>query len=178
MKKKILEGIKIMVPKIFSDERGNFSENFNQTRFNKEVDNNFFFVQDNMSFSKKGVFRGLHYQINKPQGKLVQVISGEVFDVILDLRKNSDSFGDWMGITLSEENRKQVWIPPGFAHGFLVLSDTAEFFYKVTNYWNQVDERCIRWSDKKIGLELPIEPKTISRSDQEGSLFKEADYFL
>ena len=178
MKKEILEDIKIMVPKTFSDERGNFSENFNQIRFNEEVDNNFFFVQDNKSCSKKGVFRGLHYQINKPQGKLVQVLSGEVFDVILDLRKNSDSFGDWMGITLSAENRKQVWIPPGFAHGFLVLSESAEFFYKVTDYWSQEDERCIRWSDKKVGLEFPAEPETVSEADQQGCLFEEADYFL
>lgn len=178
MKKEILEDIKIMVPKTFSDERGNFIENFNQIRFNKEVDKNFFFVQDNKSYSKKGVFRGLHYQINKPQGKLVQVLSGEVFDVILDLRKNSGSFGDWMGITLSAENRKQVWIPPGFAHGFLVLSKSAEFFYKVTDYWSQEDERCIRWSDKKVGLEFPAEPETVSEADQQGCLFEEADYFL
>ena len=120
----------------------------------------------------------MHYQINKPQGKLVQVLSGEVFDVILDLRKNSGSFGDWMGITLSAENRKQVWIPPGFAHGFLVLSESAEFFYKVTDYWSQEDERCIRWSDKKVGLEFPAEPETVSEADQQGCLFEDADYFL
>ena len=178
MKKEILEDIKIMVPKTFFDERGNFSENFNQIRFNNEADNSFFFVQDNRSCSKKGVFRGLHYQINKPQGKLVQVLSGEVFDVILDLRKNSGCFGDWMGITLSAENRKQVWIPPGFAHGFLVLSESAEFFYKVTDYWSQEDERCIRWSDKKVGLEFPTEPETVSEADQQGCFFEEADYFL
>lgn len=178
MKKEILEDIKIMVPKTFSDERGNFSENFNQIRFNNEADNSFFFVQDNRSCSKKGVFRGLHYQINKPQGKLVQVLSGEVFDVILDLRKNSGCFGDWMGITLSAENRKQVWIPPGFAHGFLVLSESAEFFYKVTDYWSQEDERCIRWNDKKLGLEFPAEPETVSEADQRGCLFEDADYFL
>ena len=108
----------------------------------------------------------------------MQVLSGEVYDVILDLRKSSESFGDWMGIALSSENRKQVWIPPGFAHGFLVLSDEAEFFYKVTDYWNQEDERCIKWSDKTIDIDFPEEPKIISIADQEGRLFKDADYFL
>ena len=107
----------------------------------------------------------------------MQVLSGEVFDVILDLREHSESFGDWMGIYLSSENGKQVWIPPGFAHGFLVLSDTAEFFYKVTDYWDKKDERCIKWDDEKISIELPEKPETISVSDQEGSFFKDADYF-
>ena len=178
MKRELLKDIEITVPEIFSDERGNFSENFNQKKFNGALKNNYSFVQDNKSFSKKGVFRGLHYQLNQPQGKLVQVLSGEVYDVILDLRKSSESFGDWMGIILSSKNRKQVWIPPGFAHGFLVLSDEAEFFYKVTDYWNQEDERCIKWSDKTIDIDFPEEPKNISIADQEGGLFKDADYFL
>lgn len=177
MKREILKDIEIIIPEIYSDERGNFSENFNQRRFNELVKRNYSFVQDNKSLSKKGVFRGLHYQLNHPQGKLVQVLSGEVFDVVLDLRESSESFGDWMGVYLSSENGKQLWIPPGFAHGFLVLSDTAEFFYKVTDYWNQKDERCIKWDDEEISIELPEKPKTISVSDQEGSFFKDADYF-
>ena len=129
MKRESLKDIEIIIPEIYSDERGNFSENFNQRRFNELVKRNYSFVQDNKSLSKKGVFRGLHYQLNHPQGKLVQVLSGKVFDVILDLRESHESFGDWMGVYLSSENRKQLWIPPGFAHGFLVLSDTAAVSY-------------------------------------------------
>lgn len=178
MKKDFLKDIKIIIPKIFSDERGSFSEYFNQKRFEEETQSKSFFVQDNMSFSKKGVFRGLHYQLNKPQGKLVQVLSGEVYDVILDIRKSSKSFGDWMGISLSAENKKQLWIPPGFAHGFLVVSEFAEFYYKVTDYWDNKDEKCIKWNDKEIGIEFPEEPKIVSKTDQEGCLFKEAEYFL
>ena len=178
MKRDLLDDVKIIVPEIFSDERGSFSENFNQKKFQKIVNKNYSFVQDNKSFSKKGVFRGLHYQLNQPQGKLVQVLSGEVYDVLLDLRKSSESFGDWMGIILSDKNSKQLWVPPGFAHGFLVLSEIAEFFYKVTNYWSKSDERCIRWDDKKIGIDLPEKPINISKSDTEGMDFIDAEYFL
>ena len=178
MKRDLLEDIKIIVPEIFSDERGSFSENFNQKKFKEIINNDYSFVQDNKSFSKKGVFRGLHYQLNRPQGKLVQVLSGEVYDVVVDLRKSSESFGDWMGIILSNDNNKQLWIPPGFAHGFLVLSEIAEFFYKVTDYWSKSDERCIKWDDKKIGIKLPEVPRSISKSDQKGISFVDADYFL
>ena len=178
MKRDLLEDVKIIVPEIFSDERGSFSENFNQAKFQEITNNDYSFVQDNKSFSKKGVFRGLHYQLNHPQGKLVQVLSGEVYDVIVDLRKSSESFGDWMGIILSNDNNKQLWIPPGFAHGFLVLSEIAEFFYKVTDYWSKSDERCIKWDDKKIGIKLPEVPRSISKSDQKGISFVDADYFL
>ena len=178
MKRDLLEDVKIIVPEIFSDERGSFSENFNQAKFQEITNNDYSFVQDNKSFSKKGVFRGLHYQLNRPQGKLVQVLSGEVYDVVVDLRKSSESFGDWMGTILSNDNNKQLWIPPGFAHGFLVLSEIAEFFYKVTDYWNKSDERCIKWDDEKIGIKLPEAPISISKSDQKGTSFADADYFL
>ena len=178
MKKIFIEGGKIINPEIYYDERGYFSENFNLSDFSKLVGNEFNFVQDNKSFSKKGVFRGLHYQINKPQGKLVQVLSGEVFDVLVDLRKGSNFFGDWMGIHLSSENKKQIWVPPGFAHGFLVLSDFAELFYKVTDYWSKKDERCIRWDDENINIELPEKPKLVSKADLEGHSFLDAEYFL
>ena len=178
MKRDLLEDVKIIIPEIFSDERGNFSENFNQKKFQEITNNDYSFVQDNKSFSKKGVFRGLHYQLNQPQGKLVQVLSGEVYDVVVDLRKTSESFGDWMGTILSNDNKKQLWIPPGFAHGFLVLSEMAEFFYKVTDYWSKTDERCIKWDDEKIGIKLPEAPISISKSDQKGTSFADADYFL
>ena len=178
MKRDLLEDVKIIIPEIFSDERGNFSENFNQKKFQEITNNDYSFVQDNKSFSKKGVFRGLHYQLNQPQGKLVQVLSGEVYDVVVDLRKTSESFGDWMGTILSNDNKKQLWIPPGFAHGFLVLSEMAEFFYKVTDYWSKNDERCIKWDDEKIGIKLPEAPISISKSDQKGTSFADADYFL
>ena len=178
MKRDLLEDVKIIIPEIFSDERGNFSENFNQKKFQEITNNDYSFVQDNKSSSKKGVFRGLHYQLNQPQGKLVQVLSGEVYDVVVDLRKTSESFGDWMGTILSNDNKKQLWIPPGFAHGFLVLSEMAEFFYKVTDYWSKNDERCIKWDDEKIGIKLPEAPISISKSDQKGTSFVDADYFL
>ena len=178
MKRDLLEDVKIIIPEIFSDERGNFSENFNQKKFQEITNNDYSFVQDNKSFSKKGVFRGLHYQLNQPQGKLVQVLSGEVYDVVVDLRESSESFGDWMGIILSEQNNKQLWVPPGFAHGFLVMSEIAEFFYKVTDYWSKDDERCIKRDDEKIRIEFPDMPKSISESDQKGTSFADADYFL
>ena len=149
-----------------------------EKKFQEITNNDYSFVQDNKSFSKKGVFRGLHYQLNQPQGKLVQVLSGEVYDVVVDLRKTSESFGDWMGTILSNDNNKQLWIPPGFAHGFLVLSEMAEFFYKVTDYWSKSDERCIKWDDEKIGIKLPEAPISISKSDQKGTSFVDADYFL
>ena len=177
MRKESLSEVSILNPKVFSDERGSFSENFNLHRFRESIGDDYSFVQDNKSVSKKGVFRGLHYQLNNPQGKLVQVFSGEVFDVIVDLRKSSNTFGDWMGITLSKENGKQLWVPPGLAHGFLVLSDEAEFFYKVTDYWNKDDERCLKWNDQDLNIDLPIKPTLISENDQKGKLFKDAEYF-
>ena len=177
MRKESLNDVLILNPKVFLDERGSFSENFNLCRFGELVGKDYSFVQDNKSISKKGVFRGLHYQLHNPQGKLVEVFSGEVFDVIVDLRKNSDTFGDWMGITVSKENGKQLWVPPGFAHGFLVLSYEAEFFYKVTDYWNKEDEKCLRWNDPDLNIDLPIQPTLISVDDQKGKPFKDAEYF-
>ena len=177
MRKELLSDIKIIEPKIFSDDRGSFSENFNLLRFRELTNINYSFVQDNKSLSKKGVFRGLHYQLKNPQGKLVQVTAGEVFDVVVDLRKNSKTYGDWMGINLSRENGKQLWVPPGFAHGFLVLSEEAEFFYKVTDYWSKEDERCLRWDDPELNIDLPIMPTLISASDQKGKFFKDAEYY-
>ncbi|MDA9636366.1 dTDP-4-dehydrorhamnose 3,5-epimerase [SAR86 cluster bacterium] len=177
MRKEIFSDIEIIEPKVFSDDRGNFSENFNLLRFTKLININYSFVQDNISLSKKGVFRGLHYQLKKPQGKLLQVLSGEVFDVVVDLRRNSKTYGDWMGIILSKENGKQLWVPPGFAHGFLVLSDEAKFFYKVTDYWNKDDEKCIKWDDPVIGIDFPWKPILISESDAQGKPFLEAEHF-
>jgi dTDP-4-dehydrorhamnose 3,5-epimerase len=177
MRKELLSDIKIIEPKIFSDDRGSFSENFNLLRFRELTNINYSFVQDNKSLSKKGVFRGLHYQLKNPQGKLVQVTAGEVFDVVVDLRKNSKTYGDWMGINLSKENGKQLWVPPGFAHGFLALSEEAEFFYKVTDYWSKEDERCLRWDDPELNIDLPIKPTLISASDQKGKSFKDAEYY-
>jgi len=144
-------------PQVFGDERGFFFESFNQAQFEKATGLNINFVQDNHSKSVKGVLRGLHYQIPpKAQGKLVRVIQGEVFDVAVDLRQSSSTFGQWVGEVLSEENKKQLWIPEGFAHGFLTLSDTAEFLYKTTDYYSPMYERSILWSDKAIDIKWPI----------------------
>ncbi len=146
----------IIEPKVFGDDRGLFFESFNENDFSKAVGKKITFVQDNHSLSKKGVLRGLHYQVQHTQGKLVRVINGVVFDVAVDLRQSSATFGQWVGIELSAENKKQLWIPEGFAHGFLVLSDEAEFLYKTTDYWNPVGERCIVWNDLKLSIAWPV----------------------
>ncbi len=136
------------------------------------------FVQDNHSGSQKGVLRGLHYQIRQPQGKLVRVIAGEVFDVAVDLRKSSPTFGRWVGEVLSAKNKRIVWIPPGFAHGFLVLSETAEFLYKTTDYWAPEHERCIIWNDPDIGIEWPLQSEPIlSQKDRQGVRFRDAETY-
>lgn len=140
-------------PRVFGDDRGFFFESFNQARFEEAVGHAVEFVQDNHSKSSKGVLRGLHYQIQQTQGKLVRVVQGEVFDVAMDVRHSSPTFGRWVGETLSAENKRQLWVPEGFAHGFLVLSDTAEFLYKTTNYYAPAFERCILWSDKDIAID-------------------------
>jgi dTDP-4-dehydrorhamnose 3,5-epimerase len=148
----------ILEPKVFGDERGFFFESFNRQAFREATGLDVDFVQDNHSKSAKNVLRGLHYQLPpKAQGKLVRVVQGEVFDVAVDLRKASKSFGKWVGGTLSAENKRQMWIPPGFAHGFLTLSDTAEFLYKTTDYYAPEYERCIRWDDPAIGIEWPLD---------------------
>jgi dTDP-4-dehydrorhamnose 3,5-epimerase len=146
----------IIEPKVFGDARGYFFESFNQKIWLEKTGLNTTFVQDNHSRSEKNVLRGLHYQIQQPQGKLVRVIQGAVFDVAVDIRKSSPTFGRWTGNELSAENRRQMWIPEGFAHGFLVLSDTAEFLYKTTNYWAPQHERTILWNDPAIGIKWPL----------------------
>lgn len=160
----------LIEPKIFGDDRGFFYESFNQQSFNQATQLNLGFVQDNHSKSSQGVLRGLHFQLSpKAQGKLVRVVQGEVFDVAVDLRKDSKTYAQWVGEILSAENKKQLWIPPGFAHGFLTLSETAEFLYKTTDYYSPEHERCILWNDPEIGIKWPLtgEP-LLSAKDAQG----------
>lgn len=165
-------------PKVFGDERGFFFESFNHRRFEEAVGKPVTFVQDNHSRSVKNVLRGLHYQIQQPQGKLVRVVQGEVFDVAVDLRKRSKTFGQWVGEILSAENKRQLWIPEGFAHGFVVLSDTAEFLYKTTDYYAPAHERCILWNDETLAIHWPagIQP-ILSAKDAQGKAFVDAEVF-
>lgn len=164
---------------VFGDERGFFMETWRQTDF-AEAGINAEFVQDNHSKSTKGILRGLHYQIPKAQGKLVRVISGDVFDVAIDLRRNSPTFGKWVGEIISSENKKQLWLPPGFAHGFLVMSETAEFVYKCTDYYAPQHERCIVWDDPDLGIEWPQleQAPVLSQKDIDGISFAKAEYYL
>jgi dTDP-4-dehydrorhamnose 3,5-epimerase len=145
----------IIEPKVFGDHRGWFFESYNEKEFSAALGRAVTFVQDNHSSSKKGVLRGLHYQMEHTQGKLVRVCQGVVFDVVVDLRKSSGTFGEWVGIELSAENKKQLWIPPGIAHGFLVLSETAEFLYKTTSHWHALSEKCIVWNDPDLNIQWP-----------------------
>lgn len=164
----------LIEPKVFGDERGFFFESFNQKEFDVAIGRHVQFVQDNHSRSSRGVLRGLHYQEPMPQGKLVRVTQGEVFDVVVDIRKDSPTFGQWVGETLSSENKKQLWIPEGFAHGFLVLSDTAEFLYKTTDFYAPEFEKTIRWDDPDLGIKWPLNmPPSLSSKDQNGQLFSE-----
>jgi dTDP-4-dehydrorhamnose 3,5-epimerase len=168
----------LLEPKVFGDERGFFFESFNQKAFEEIVGRPVQFVQDNHSRSVKGVLRGLHYQIQQPQGKLVRVTQGEVFDVAVDLRKSSPTFGRWIGVNLSAENKKQLWIPEGFAHGFVVLSESAEFLYKTTDYWAPEHERSLAWNDATIAIEWPLtEQPSLSRKDQNAVSFEYAQVF-
>lgn len=168
----------IIEPKVFGDERGFFYESFNERRFNELTGVTTSFVQDNHSKSAKNVLRGLHYQIQQPQGKLVRVVAGEVFDVAVDIRKNSATFGRWVGVTLSGDNKRQLWVPPGFAHGFVVTSDSAEFLYKTTDYWAPEFERSILWNDPAIGIRWPIDgTPVLSGKDQLGKLLADAEVF-
>jgi dTDP-4-dehydrorhamnose 3,5-epimerase len=166
----------VLEPQVFGDARGFFFESFNQQEFSRATGLNLNFVQDNHSRSAKGVLRGLHYQVQQPQGKLVRVVRGAVFDVAVDIRKNSNTFGQWVGMELSEDNHKQMWIPPGFAHGFVVLSDSADFLYKTTEYYAPQHERCIAWNDPAIGITWPsgLQPK-LSAKDQVGKSLAEAE---
>ena len=152
----------IIEPKVFGDARGFFYESFNQQAFNDATGTDHRFVQDNHSRSAKGVLRGLHYQVEQPQGKLVRVARGAVFDVAVDIRKGSLTFSRWVGVELTEDNHRQLWVPPGFAHGFVVLSESADFLYKTTDYYGPEHERCLLWSDPVIGIEWPLSENGIS----------------
>ena len=168
----------VIEPDVFADERGFFLESYQKQRFS-EAGINVDFVQDNHSKSQQGVLRGLHYQIQQPQGKLVRVIAGEIFDVAVDIRKYSPTFGQWVGDYLSAENKKTLWVPPGFAHGFYVTSPEAELIYKATNYYAPQWERCLAWNDPSINIEWPTKTKTpiLSTKDRMGTLLSEAQVF-
>ncbi|MDI9652359.1 dTDP-4-dehydrorhamnose 3,5-epimerase [Burkholderia cenocepacia] len=173
-----LPEVKIIEPKVFGDARGFFYESFNARAFAEHVEQGVVFVQDNHSRSVKGVLRGLHYQIEHAQGKLVRVIEGAVFDVAVDIRRDSPRFGQWAGVVLSAENRRQMWVPPGFAHGFLTLSDAAQFLYKTTDYWYPEFERSILWSDAEIGIEWPIDGEPIlAAKDAVGKCLAQAEVY-
>ncbi len=169
----------VIEPRVFGDARGFFFESFNQKSFDEAVGQHVDFVQDNHSRSTKGVLRGLHYQIEQAQGKLVRVVSGAVFDVAVDIRRSSKTFGQWVGVELTGANHKQLWVPAGFAHGFLVLSETADFLYKTTDYYAQAHERCIRWDDASIGIAWPEigAVPTLSPKDETGAELIEAEVY-
>lgn len=171
-----IPGVIVLEPRVFGDDRGFFFESFNQKAFQAATGLDVEFVQDNHSKSARNVLRGLHYQVRQPQGKLVRIVQGEVFDVVVDIRKDSATYGKWVGVHLSAENKKQLWIPPGLAHGFVVLSETAEFLYKTTDYYAPVHERCICWNDPDIGIEWPIvsEP-LLSAKDKAGVRLAQAE---
>lgn len=173
-----IKDVLILEPKVFGDERGFFKESFNKRTFARATGVEPDFVQDNYSRSSKNVLRGLHYQIKQPQGKLVYVGSGSVFDVAVDLRRSSPTFGQWVGVELSEQNQRQLWVPPGFAHGFVVLSDSVDFLYKATDYYAPEHERCIIWNDPQLNIRWPLdgEPR-LSAKDQLGVSFEQAEYF-
>jgi len=168
----------LLTPRVFGDERGFFLETFRQSLFEEHC-GNFQFVQDNHSKSRQGILRGLHYQLKQPQGKLVRVTRGEVYDVAVDMRAGSPTFGQWVGVTLSEENKQMLWVPPGFAHGFYVMSEEAEFLYKCTDYYAPGDEVSVRWDDPELNIEWPLVggvPQT-SAKDAEGYSFKDSPKF-
>ncbi len=170
-----IPGVLWLEPKVFGDERGFFFESFNRRVFAEATGLDLDFVQDNHSRSSRGVLRGLHYQITQPQGKLVRVVSGEVFDVAVDLRRSSPTFGRWVGRRLSATDKGMMWIPPGCAHGFLVLSETADFLYKTTDYYAPAHERCIRWNDPGLAIAWPLDgAPSLSARDQQGLAFSDA----
>ncbi|MBA0212299.1 MULTISPECIES: dTDP-4-dehydrorhamnose 3,5-epimerase [Pectobacterium] len=168
-----IHGAKIIQPKVFGDARGFFLETFEKKRYQQMLNIDVDFVQDNHSRSSKGVLRGLHFQKTKPQGKLVHVVRGEVFDVAVDIRPSSPTYGVWEGVILSEENKTQFWLPPGLAHGFAVLSDIADFEYKCTDYYDPSDEGCLLWNDPEVGIEWPVSAPMLSEKDKLGRLFKD-----
>lgn len=168
--------ILLVEPKVFGDERGFFFESFNQKQWHEATGLNTVFVQDNHSLSAKNVLRGLHYQVNHPQGKLVRVIAGEVYDVAVDIRRSSPTFGQWVGVILSAENKRQLWVPEGFAHGFLVVSAFAEFIYKTTDYWYPEYERCIAWNDADLAITWPLDGEPVlAKKDAAGVAFSAAE---
>ena len=172
----------LIEPRVFGDDRGFFFESFNHHQFEESVGRSVKFVQDNHSRSNKGVLRGLHYQIENPQGKLVRVVNGEVLDIAVDLRRSSPTFKKWVGALLSAENKHQLWVPEGFAHGFVVLSDSADFLYKTTDYYSPQDERCLLWNDAEIGVNWMLErlgsaAPQLSAKDQVGLLSGKAEVF-
>jgi dTDP-4-dehydrorhamnose 3,5-epimerase len=168
----------ILEPLVFGDDRGFFFESFNARRFEQLTGIAVNFVQENHSRSARGVLRGLHYQIRQPQGKLVRVVAGAVYDVVVDMRRSSPFFGRWIGIELSAENRRELWVPPGFAHGFVVTSDSAECLYNTTDYWAPEHERVIRWNDPELAIEWPLSgPPMLSGKDSQGLSLTEADAF-
>lgn len=168
----------IIEPKVFGDSRGFFLESYNARELQARAGITVPFVQDNHSRSQRGVLRGLHYQLADPQGKLVRVAQGEVLDVSVDIRRSSPTFGQWVAVRLSADNQRQLWIPPGFAHGFVVLSDTADFLYKTTAYYNPAAERCIRWDDPQLAIDWQLQgPPLLSAKDREGRLLRDAELF-
>lgn len=174
-----ISDVLVIEPKVFGDARGFFFESFNQKAFDDAVGRPVEFVQDNHSRSARGVLRGLHYQIQQPQGKLVRVVRGAAYDVAVDIRRSSSTFGQWVGVELTEENHKQLWVPPGFAHGFLVLSDTADFLYKTTDYYAPAHERCIAWNDPSLAIAWPDAGAAVqlSAKDSAGKMLSEAAVF-
>jgi dTDP-4-dehydrorhamnose 3,5-epimerase len=173
-----LPGLLILEPKVFEDDRGHFFETFNRREIQRLTGFEGGFVQDNQSTSHRNVLRGLHYQIPNAQGKLVRVVAGEVFDVAVDLRRSAPTFGQWIGVYLSGENKRMCWIPPGFAHGFLVRSESCTFLYKTTDYWSPGDERCIRWNDASLGIDWPLQAAPVlSRKDANAVSLTEAETF-
>lgn len=174
-----LPGVKILEPKVFGDERGFFFESYNQKTLERFADITQEFVQDNHSRSVRGVLRGLHYQVQNPQAKLVRVVTGEVFDVAVDLRKHSHTFGQWTSVILTEKNKRMFWVPEGFAHGFLVLSDSADFLYKTTNFYDPKSERCLAWNDPDVGIDWPLNglQPILSSKDCQGVSLKETEVF-
>ena len=165
--------VKIIQPKVFGDARGFFLETFEKRRYQQLLDIDLDFVQDNYSRSARNVLRGLHFQKTQPQGKLVRVVRGAVFDVAVDIRADSPTFGQWTGLELSEENKTQLWIPPGLAHGFVVLSEVADFEYKCTDYYNPQDEACLMWNDPDFAIQWPVEQPILSVKDQQGLSLQE-----
>ncbi|MCP2233976.1 dTDP-4-dehydrorhamnose 3,5-epimerase [Erwinia aphidicola] len=168
-----ISGVKIIEPKVYGDERGFFFETFEKKRYSDMLEIDFDFVQDNSSRSCQNVLRGMHFQTSHPQGKLVRVVRGEVFDVAVDIRPDSKTFGEWYGVILNENNKKQFWIPPGLAHGFVVLSDVADFEYKCTDYYHPEFEASLIWNDLDVGIEWPCQAPVLSAKDQSGKTLKQ-----